>query len=185
MRFIKSRQTAIDLGLFAVVTLMFFAGVLFEANRSGRDLPAAPGVGADIPPASTSDGLEPGSESLPEEADAPLVDAEASPTAAPATPTPAPVVSGTPNPAAVGLPVFLDIAGVENESVVEAENVTLVGATTPDALVSINGQSVPVELDGSFSLELQLEPGPNFIDIVSSNLKGEETRRVISVVSVQ
>ena len=93
--------------------------------------------------------------------------------------------AGTPDPEAVGQQVFLELAGIENESVIEASVVTVSGTTTPDALLSINGEVIPVELDGTFSIELTLEPGPNFIEFVASNLRGQEASRVISVVSIQ
>ncbi|MDA0677559.1 MAG: hypothetical protein O2788_06085, partial [Chloroflexi bacterium] len=100
-------------------------------------------------------------------------------------PTAVPVLPGTPNPEAVGKAVFLDVQGIENESVVLTSNVTVTGFTTPDALLSVNGQAVPVQLDGSFTVDVNLEPGPNFVEFVSSNLRGQESSRVISVVSIQ
>ena len=77
------------------------------------------------------------------------------------------------------------LSGIENESVVNTSEVTITGSTTPDALLSVNGEPVEVQLDGTFSIDLTLDPGPNFVEIVSSNLRGQETSRVISVVSIQ
>lgn len=178
---LNSRKAAIDLGIVAAVALFFVAGVFFESKRSGgRFEQIAPSVGAETAP-TTPD--ESDSQTQPEPEN--VVAADPTPTSVPASSETSPVLAGTPDPEAVGQRVFLDLTGIENESVVEASEVTIVGATTPDALVSINGQSVEVELNGSFSVDLALDPGPNFIEIVSSNLRGQETSRVISVVSIQ
>lgn len=175
----KRRTAVIDLAIIGAVALFFAAGVFFEARRSDGQTPnIAPGVGASSPDSGDS-----AAESTPQ----PVTNPTATPESAPAsTATPAPpVAAGTPNPEAVGQQVFLDIAGIENESVITESEVTITGTTTPDALVSINGQIVAVELDGSFSTTLSLDPGPNFVEIVSSNLRGQETSSVISVVSIQ
>lgn len=178
---LKTRKAAIDLGIVAAVALFFVAGVFFESRRSGgRFEQIAPSVGAETAPTNSAESTsEAQSESEVVATTVPTL------TQVLATPESQPVLAGTPNPEAVGQRVFLDLTGIENESVVEASEVTIVGATTPDALVSVNGQSVDVELNGSFSVDLVLDPGPNFIEIVSSNLRGQETSRVFSVVSIQ
>ena len=183
-RFIRSKKAATDLGIIVGVGLFFVAGVFFEAQRSAGRLPEitrdAGAISAPVPTASTgSDNVD--DAVLAEEATAVAVSTS---TPAPER-TPDPVPIGTPNPGAVGQQVFLELRGIENESVVDASTVTITGVTTPDALLSVNGQAIAVELDGSFSVDVQLEQGPNFVEFVSSNLRGQETSRVISVVSIQ
>lgn len=183
-KFFRSKKAAIDLGIIVGVGLFFVAGVFFEAQRSSGRLPKitrdAGAISAPIPTANAGAGNVD---------DAGLTENATAVAASTATPapesTPEPVPLGTPNPGAVGQQVFLELRGIENESVVETSTVMVTGITTPDALLSVNGQAIAVELDGSFSVELQLEEGPNFVEFVSSNLRGQETNRVISVVSVQ
>lgn len=183
-RRMKSRRSATDLAIIAAVLLFFVAGVFFEARRSdGRFNQIAPSVGAETALTSSAQSNSE-TQSEPEDAQDTAA-ADPTPTQAPTTAEPSPVPAGEPDPETVGQRVFLDLSGIENESVIEASEVTIVGTTTPDALLSINGQAVEVELNGSFSIDLVLDPGPNFVEIVSSNLRGQETSRVISVVSVQ
>jgi hypothetical protein len=167
-----------DVGIIVAVGLFFVAGIFVESRRSSGKLPdVISDAGAVSVPSGDSD------------SDAETTAQATAVAVATATvsiqPTPVPALPGTPNPEAVGQRVFLNVSGIENESVVDAANVTIIGSTTPDALLSINGQSVEVELDGSFTIDIDLEPGPNFIEMVSSNLQGQEASRVFSVVSVQ
>ncbi len=182
-RKLKKRTVATDIAILGAVLVIFVAGVFFESRRSGREAPqVAPGVGAVTFPtpgeqSEAADTDDPESTAISE----PTSTSEPEPTATPTIVVPA----GTPDPESVGKTVFLNVDGIENESVVEGADVTLTGTTTPDALLSVNGETVEVDLNGTFVFELELEPGPNFVEIVSSNLRGQETTRVISVVSIQ
>ena len=175
------RKIAWDFGIAAVVVLFFVAGVFFESRRSDSRVPKLAGnVGAEtVPtPSPTRQALDAASTATPAAVTQPTATAVVESTAVP-------VLPGTPNPEAVGKAVFLDVQGIENESVVLTSSVTVTGFTTPDALLSVNGQAVPVQLDGSFTVDVNLEPGPNFVEFVSSNLRGQESSRLISVVSIQ
>jgi hypothetical protein len=115
---------------------------------------------------------------------------EASPTAPAgpsptAEPSPTPLPSPTPRPtqqAVWGL--YLEIMGLSDESVIIGDTVTAVGRTSPDAIVSINGVIVPVDADGSFSVQLSLVPGPNMIEVVASDFNGNRISEVLAVVSL-
>ena len=54
------------------------------------------------------------------------------------------------------------------------------GETTPDAVVSINGDAVEVDVLGQFAALVELIEGPNLIEVVASNLT--EQRQVEIVV---
>ena len=182
MRSLNHRKIAIDFGIAVAVVLFFVAGVFFESRRSHDRLPRLAGeVGAEAvsTPAATQQASDAQATATP------VLAAQPTATTVAVEPTAVPVLPGTPNPEAVGKAVFLDVQGIENESVVLTSNVTVTGFTTPDALLSVNGQAVPVQLDGSFTVDVNLEPGPNFVEFVSSNLRGQESSRVISVVSIQ
>lgn len=81
--------------------------------------------------------------------------------------------------------LILKIEGLEKESVVEGNATRLYGSTAPDALVTINGDIVPVTTHGLFYSELKLEPGTNFIEIVASDFNGRVATASFTVVSLQ
>jgi hypothetical protein len=168
--FLSSKRFLVDLGIAGAVVIFFIAGVFFQSRRSDggdeADIDAL-NAAATSTAASAVASSTPGSSSGDQQA-----------TGGPAQP-------GELNPDAVGQPVFIQFEGIENESVVEAASVLINGFTTPDALLSVNGEATPVELDGSFTADVALEAGPNFIEFVASNLQGQQTSRVLSIVSVQ
>ena len=122
----------------------------------------------------------------------------ATPTSAPsptptATATPAPTATSTPTPtpAATATPegalpseLFLEITEPADESVVSQPSVTVRGLTTPDAIVSVGGQTVDVDAQGEFAVVITLEPGPNIIEMVASNLEGMEESSLISLIYI-
>ena len=180
----RNRRTLVtEIAVLAAVCLFFVAGVFVESRRSANRAPISSSE-TSAAATSSSTAVADTTPTVTAAATAEPTPAETSEQAIVQTETPV-VPAGTPNPGAVGQVVFIDLQGIENESVIEDSSVTISGLTTPDALLSINGQPVAVDLDGSFTADLQLDPGPNFVEIVSSNLRGEETSRVLSVVSVQ
>ena len=109
------------------------------------------------------------------------------------TPGAAPVATAvsTPQPANTPVPadvqrygLFLEIEGLSEDSVVRGDTVVARGRTRPDAVLSINGVVVPVDSSGSFEVLLTLDPGPNIIEVVASDLEGNEETRVLAVVSL-
>jgi hypothetical protein len=77
----------------------------------------------------------------------------------------------------------LNITRPVDESVVRSNPVTVSGNTSPAAEVMINGLSVPVE-DGHFTAEVELEPGPNLIDISAKDSTSKETDRTLTIVYI-
>lgn len=126
----------------------------------------------------------------------------ATPTATPtSTPNPTPTATATPAPTATSIPtptatatatpegalpseLFLEITEPADESVVSQPTVTVRGLTTPDAIVSVGGQTVDVDAQGEFAVEITLEPGPNIIELVASNLEGIEESTLISLIYI-
>jgi hypothetical protein len=68
--------------------------------------------------------------------------------------------------------------------VVRSETVLLRGFTTPDAIVSVNGVIVEVQADGTFELTLVLEPGPNIVEVVASDLGGNTINSSLAIISI-
>ena len=82
----------------------------------------------------------------------------------------------------LALPFLLLITEPENESVVSVSSLPLSGRTGPNAIVSINGRSVPVDRFGYFSSTVQLDEGPNVIDVVATNDDGRTLSTVLAVI---
>ena len=79
-------------------------------------------------------------------------------------------------------PFFLLITHPQDQSIVTESPIGLSGRTAPDAIVSVNGVSVPVDPPGTFSTTVTLEPGPNIIDVVATSTDGQVLSAVIAVI---
>ena len=82
----------------------------------------------------------------------------------------------------LALPFLLLVTEPANESVVSTPSLPLSGRTGPSAIVSINGRSVPVDRFGYFSGSVQLDEGPNVIDVVATNDDGQTLSTVLAVI---
>ena len=80
-----------------------------------------------------------------------------SPTATP-EPTATPSATATPEPT-LATELFLEVITPEDGSVVGQETIVIEGITTPDAVVSIDGETVGVNAQGEFSVEVSLQVG--------------------------
>jgi len=115
------------------------------------------------------------------------------PTATPVPiPTQTPVPTATPLPTATPIPtatpdplgaMFLDIEEPASvEAIVAEAAFTVVGRTRLDAVVSVNDTFVEVNVDGRFRVTLQLEEGPNIIDVISRLSSGEEVVEILVII---
>ena len=82
----------------------------------------------------------------------------------------------------LALPFLLLVTEPENESIVSVSMLRLAGRTGPNAIVSINGRSVPVDRFGYFSGTVALDEGPNVIDVVATNDDGRTLSTVLAVI---
>ena len=71
-----------------------------------------------------------------------------------------------------------------DESIINADKVEVMGITTPGAVVSINGELAEVDGEGNFTMMVALEEGPNFIEVIASDLEGNEESRTLVIVYV-
>jgi len=92
-----------------------------------------------------------------------------------------PVVNDTGNGS--GNALKLNITGPVDESVVRSNPVTVSGNTEPGVDMMINGLSIAVE-NGHFSVMVELEPGPNMIDILVKDTSGKQLSKYLTVVYV-
>lgn len=109
------------------------------------------------------------------------------PTRTPRGPLPTP----TPKTAPVGEPIsttgselFLDVFGLGEETIVKGTAIVVAGRTRADAVLSINGVIIPLDADGRFEVTVALQPGPNLIEVVASDLNGNEKSRVMLVTAL-
>ena len=93
-----------------------------------------------------------------------------------ATATSLPTATVTPEP------FFLLVTEPQEDSIVSSSPILVAGSTTPDAVVSINGEAVEVDIEGAFSTQVTLEEGPNFIEVVASNLQGDQESVILALI---
>ena len=131
---------------------------------------------------------------------------EATPTTAAPTPTPEatatplsptelpeatlepvpPTQTPEPTPVATQGDLFLQLVNPPEVEVFVSESpINVVGRTRVDAVVSVNDTLVEPDIDGEFSLIVDLEEGPNIIEIVASVASGEQKDLVLVVVYLQ
>ncbi len=82
----------------------------------------------------------------------------------------------------LGEQFFLEIVSPEEDpSFVELPMTVISGLTRVDAVVSVNDDLVDVDESGSFEAQVELEEGPNIIEIVASVVGGEEEFVILTV----
>lgn len=111
------------------------------------------------------------------------------PTAIPATATPVPpTATPEPTPTPTLVPdatgaFFLHIAEPESlEAIVTTSTFDVVGRTSVDALISVNDEFPEVAIDGTFTVTVTLEEGPNVIEVVASTAGGDEASEVLLII---
>ncbi|GEM_PF-973602 len=97
--------------------------------------------------------------------------------------TSVPTVSPTPT----SIPaekLFLELTEPSGEAISNVSRIPVSGKTLPDAVVSINGIIAAVDYQGIFHGEVNLEAGPNIIEIVASDFYGNEKSSILTVIYV-
>ncbi len=79
-------------------------------------------------------------------------------------------------------PHFLLVTQPEKQSVSTHPTIPLVGRTTPGTTVSVNGVTVPVDVDGVFSTTVMLETGPNVIVVQGVSVDGTALNEDVPVI---
>jgi hypothetical protein len=64
---------------------------------------------------------------------------------------------------------------------VDTDVVTVKGEAPPETVVSVNDDILVVGADGKFESDVALEEGPNVVEIVASDLDGNEVTFVVPV----
>ena len=79
-------------------------------------------------------------------------------------------------------PVTLSALTPQDETITASAVISVTGQTSPGAVVSVDGNLVDVDTEGRFQTMVELEEGPNIIEIVASDLVGNEHSAVIRVI---
>ena len=56
------------------------------------------------------------------------------------------------------------------------------GRSSPDATVSVNGILAGRGPEGEFAIELELEEGPNLIEVIATDLAGAQKEAILLVI---
>ena len=134
-----------------------------------------------IQPAETS---APTSTAVPTQAPTATRPAVATATAVPtATPEPTATLEPSPTPVATDAELFLQLVEPESSEVITEEpSIEVVGRTRIDAVVTVNDTVVDPDSEGQFSSTVELEEGPNIIEVVSSIANGQQLDLVLVVI---
>jgi uncharacterized protein YfaP (DUF2135 family) len=62
-------------------------------------------------------------------------------------------------------PFFLQVTEPVDQIAVSNQPIRVLGRTLPHALVTVNGVSIRVDVEGEFSTLVELQPGPNTIEV--------------------
>lgn len=76
----------------------------------------------------------------------------------------------------------LVITGPADEAIVNTSRITVSGKTIAEAVVSINGAIASVDYQGIFTSEVNLDAGPNVIEVVASDFYGNEKSAILTVI---
>ena len=164
----------------------------FAMISLGTMLLAACGGGGTAPTSAPADEATAAPTSTPAATQAPLPTSEtvAEPTAAPTSvptlaPTEAPTSVPPPTPVATEAELFLQLVEpTETEVITEESSITVTGRTRADAVVTINDTAAEPDSEGLFASLVELEDGPNIIELISSLASGEQVDLVLVVIYI-
>lgn len=77
---------------------------------------------------------------------------------------------------------FLEVLEPPDETVVDTNPIRVSGSTSPGAEVSINGELIDIDEDGSFAAMVELEAGPNAIEVIATDYDGHEETCILAVI---
>jgi glucodextranase-like protein len=89
--------------------------------------------------------------------------------------------TAAPPPANAG-PVALQVLSPADGSVVNTQLMTVTGATSPGAVVTVNDDILVAGGGGQFQDNVSLAEGPNVIEIIASNSSGSEASLELTVI---
>lgn len=77
---------------------------------------------------------------------------------------------------------FLEVIEPQDEIVVDTSPTHVSGSACVGATVSVNGELIDVDEQGNFTVMVELEEGPNAIEVIASESQGNEESRILAVI---
>jgi len=77
---------------------------------------------------------------------------------------------------------FLEVTEPQDETTVNASPIRVSGSTSPGAEVSVNGTLININEQGNFAAMVELEEGPNTIEVIATNHEGNEDYYILAVI---
>ena len=77
---------------------------------------------------------------------------------------------------------FLEVAEPQDETVVDVSPIPVNGSTSPGAEVSINGELIDIDEQGNFAVLVELDEGPNVIEVIATDYEGVEDYCILTVI---
>ncbi len=93
-----------------------------------------------------------------------------------------PATPSTVTPAPVGF--FMKVTEPKDESTVATSVISVSGATSPDAVVSVNGETIEVDEQGNFTTMVTLGEGPNTIEVIASDFEGNRESILLAIIYI-
>lgn len=79
----------------------------------------------------------------------------------------------------------LVVTAPQDEVVVKDAVIRLVGRSSPDAVVSVNGNIVrSMDIEGNFSTLVSLVEGPNLLEVIATDYRGGQASQVLTVIYI-
>ena len=103
------------------------------------------------------------------------------PTPPPEEVTPPPTSEPAPTPEPE---FFLTVTQPADNSIINTDKVEVMGCTSSRAVVSVNGELAEVDEEGNFTMMVVLEEGPNIIEVIASDLEGNQESCVLVIIYV-
>ena len=93
----------------------------------------------------------------------------------------------SPTPMAPTAGLLLEVMSPGGDMIVASDTVTVAGFTSPDATLSVNGDLVTPDADGSFSIELSISPedNPLAIEIIATSITGDQHSVIRTVIFIR
>ena len=77
---------------------------------------------------------------------------------------------------------FLEVTEPQDEAVVSTSPICVSGSTSPGVEVSVNGELIDVDEQGNFAAMVELEEGPNAIEVIATDYEGNEESCILAVI---
>jgi hypothetical protein len=77
---------------------------------------------------------------------------------------------------------FLEVLEPPDETVVDTNPIRVSGSASPGAEVSVNGELIDIDREGNFVVMVELEAGPNAIEVIATDYDGNEEACILAVI---